>query len=1203
MANALPDGAADPLHCSDGIPQELKPTEEERFQFRAFNPFKQGTEAARGRQDDSVGNEIQRMSDSQHAEKKRLIPLENIRSDAAKHFLGPPWRFAQFGVIEGANNFQFYPKQCAQNWQGATLRCRISGGDIAPTLRFELAIRSSVDHEKILHTAYLEFGTSIPEEFSKYDFEIQKIVDEDGKDKEKKKKFVAEDYLIGFTTTGGVGCGLDFQHVNFSRDTTDTLKFMNSLTQVASTAKRQVHVKFPFQSGKAGTQGAFKEALMKMQHPPSLHWMPYRDAGGNPLTQYGMFANRQAVKDDSGGHLIQYPPRHYFSSLDEGRILLTYGSALEFQQQCELYEAIGLKGHRACFLSMGGRGVLVLVRLNLEDLPEDLYLEENISIREGTLVTLEWWPQGQTRHKASTCTAMVMPDMFNIAGSDTVMSVVGKSVKYFTEAITDIREKERKYYLVHIKFHQNNAGVRRQVDAVNQLCVTPNWQQVFLNHSSMLPVVNPIEGLELAQEAISDAKRKVLESIPLAKEQRVLLDKILEMPGGILWIEGFPGCGKTKTMSAIVTFLSVLGVHVILAAPTHAAADVFCFQVSQTLKTMGIEEEPIRAYGGVAEMEALFKENRDVRRATNAKDVDNEALDDAIATMLYLTNTFKKKTLDAKRGLITMSVEARAVQMAKAGTAVIMAEYPPPPRRTKKVQIFDSDGHQDTEELDEESSDEETSDEEAGDEKTSDAGNTIPHDAPNGPVNMVHELKRYLEKMETEDPKTWEEDDKRKLRYSFKVVSQSIMAKARIVSSTNNNLAGELIRQYFGTDAKAVVLFRDEDSKELEASGWVGITKMACSDKIKGIVLGGDTKQLRPTVISHTSTPRKNEFSAQLTVSFPERLKQVGFPSVQLVEQHRMRPELAEFPNRRVYNGLMRNADNVKSIKVDPNYIAMLRDFTGERKPNAEMGNVMLSVKDAVCNVDQNKSRYNLHHVRLIVEILVRNHKYSGYDAKDVCIMTPYKAQKTRIHNALYTLAKLNILPLDQHPAVKTIDAMQGDEYPLVIADMVVTDGSRGGLGFMSDENRCNVAFTRAKAALLIIMAQEVGRVTEASNDKTQPFLVELAQDFAGDKRVYSVKPADFTVDLGKAFEVVTSEQNTSSFNVPEDEWSEQAPLLEVNVPADEWPQEAPVVESNIPVEKWSAQVESAGEWSEQVGVPHYSIAEKWAELDPMNKW
>lgn len=70
-----------------------------------------------------------------------------------------------------------------------------------------------------------------------------------------------------------------------------------------------------------------------------------------------------------------------------------------------------------------------------------------------------------------------------------------------------------------------------------------------------------------------------------------------------------------------------------------------------------------------------------------------------------------------------------------------------------------------------------------------------------------------------------------------------------------------------------------------------------------------------------------------------------------------------------------------------------------------------------------------------------------------------------RIHQALYTLSKLGVPPQESHPALKTFDAMQGDEYSLNIADMVVTDGSKRGLGFLNDKHRRNIAFTRAKGS------------------------------------------------------------------------------------------------------------------------------------------
>lgn len=228
-----------------------------------------------------------------------------------------------------------------------------------------------------------------------------------------------------------------------------------------------------------------------------------------------------------------------------------------------------------------------------------------------------------------------------------------------------------------------------------------------------------------------------------------------------------------------------------------------------------------------------------------------------------------------------------------------------------------------------------------------------------------------------ENSKTCGKTRRRENSNSLSRSSVSIVSKAKGIASTNNNLAGDLVRQYFGTEAKVVIIFRDEDPKELDASGWVGITKMECSPKIQGMVIGGDTKQLRPTVISNTANPRTNEFSGQLTLSLAERLRQVNFPCVKLVQQHRMRPIIAKFPSYRVYDKQMQNAETVHSIKVNATYLKMLMSFTGERKQDAEMGHVILSVVGSTCDLDQTKSKFNLQHVRLVAEILVRNYRES----------------------------------------------------------------------------------------------------------------------------------------------------------------------------------------------------------------------------------
>lgn len=181
---------------------------------------------------------------------------------------------------------------------------------------------------------------------------------------------------------------------------------------------------------------------------------------------------------------------------------------------------------------------------------------------------------------------------------------------------------------------------------------------------------------------------------------------------------------------------------------------------------------------------------------------------------------------------------------------------------------------------------------------------------------MVNELHMYSEQMKTMSPKDWDEDDRRKVKYALRCVLSMIITEARVVISTNNNLAGGLVHKDFGSNARTIILIRDEDPKELEASGWVPITKMEHSDKISRMILVGDPKQLQQTVISHTVGKKVNDFSPQLLLSLMSRLMMNKAEVKSLVRQYRMRPALSAFPSQRVYDGKMINSESRIPVTV-----------------------------------------------------------------------------------------------------------------------------------------------------------------------------------------------------------------------------------------------------------------------------------------------
>ncbi|RAH79270.1 hypothetical protein BO86DRAFT_270676, partial [Aspergillus japonicus CBS 114.51] len=116
-------------------------------------------------------------------------------------------------------------------------------------------------------------------------------------------------------------------------------------------------------------------------------------------------------------------------------------------------------------------------------------------------------------------------------------------------------------------------------------------------------------------------------------------------------------------------------------------------------------------------------------------------------------------------------------------------------------------------------------------------------------VDMFGELREHLAHMKQQRLSEWEKKEKSRAFVAFRHVANYVVSRSKILVSTNNNMASSFCAQNFGQEAKAIILIRDEDPKELEVNGIIPLTKCGFSDKIKGIVLAGDIAQLKPTVI------------------------------------------------------------------------------------------------------------------------------------------------------------------------------------------------------------------------------------------------------------------------------------------------------------------------------------------------------------------
>ncbi|GIJ99048.1 hypothetical protein Aspvir_001172 [Aspergillus viridinutans] len=118
--------------------------------------------------------------------------------------------------------------------------------------------------------------------------------------------------------------------------------------------------------------------------------------------------------------------------------------------------------------------------------------------------------------------------------------------------------------------------------------------------------------------------------------------------------------------------------------------------------------------------------------------------------------------------------------------------------------------------------------------------------------DMSTDIRWHLQRMREEPLSEWEPEEK----------------NCAILVSTNTNLAFNVCSQHFGSEAKAVLLIRDEDPKELEVNGWIPPPTIGkSSPKIAAMILGGGTLQLQPTVLTAKEQPGWNEFSYQMETS------------------------------------------------------------------------------------------------------------------------------------------------------------------------------------------------------------------------------------------------------------------------------------------------------------------------------------------------
>lgn len=246
-----------------------------------------------------------------------------------------------------------------------------------------------------------------------------------------------------------------------------------------------------------------------------------------------------------------------------------------------------------------------------------------------------------------------------------------------------------------------------------------------------------------------------------------------------------------------------------------------------------------------------------------------------------------------------------------------------------------------------------------------------------------------------------------------------------------------------GNDAYKSITFSkvivDECTQAVEASSVVALGRNATK-----IVLVGDHEQLPPTVFSS----RAKELG--LDISLYERIRSQLTPFT-LTTQRRMHPQISHFARQHTYGGKI--IDGVTAADRPP--------VEGLHWPNR-----VLLVDTTFREQSRGVSKINQPEAQALMATLRTVIARGGIQPNEIGVLTPYNAQKRCLINATQDDPELLDVKVD------TIDGFQGKERELIVFSAVRCN-DRGTVGFLADNRRSNVMFTRARRGLIVFGSKQ----------------------------------------------------------------------------------------------------------------------------------
>ncbi|KXZ52835.1 hypothetical protein GPECTOR_8g218 [Gonium pectorale] len=338
------------------------------------------------------------------------------------------------------------------------------------------------------------------------------------------------------------------------------------------------------------------------------------------------------------------------------------------------------------------------------------------------------------------------------------------------------------------------------------------------------------------------------------------------------------------------------------------------------------------------------------------------------------------------------------------------------------------------------------------------------------------------------------------------------MANARVVFSTVAAVGSALLSStHFPVPVRACVI--DEAAQLVEAE--LAIVLARWPSALRLLVLVGDPKQLPSTVLSLGAKERGYGCSAF------ERVQGCGRSSMLLDTQYRMHPAISSWPRDTFYGGRVRDGPNVLSKSYDGvaellglawgPYVVVdvgtgreereqYDDDSGEEPSTAAIAARSGAGASQVRRGGGGSASWcNAHEVavaaavvRGVVESWRRLRAAASGDGGggrdpaarmllhpdrelSIGVISPYRAQVDAIAPRLASIALDRGDGVRVSVAVRSVDGFQGQEKDVIVLSMVRANPA-GTVGFTADPRRLNVAATRARHGLVVLLHEATMR-------------------------------------------------------------------------------------------------------------------------------